>query len=110
MEQMQADMQMFSNMMSQGVMPPGMAPVMGGPPVQGGAGPFENEERRRWREQGRVGDDADDVNGFKQKQQQKPWQKKRPDGSEPPKFVVQCKYYKSGKCQKGANCTFRHDD
>ncbi|KAI9716489.1 MAG: hypothetical protein M1828_007649 [Chrysothrix sp. TS-e1954] len=106
-EQMQADMQMFQNMMSQGVMPPGMGPMMGSAPPQAGAGPYENEERRRWREQV---DDSDDVNGFKSRQQPKPWQKKRDGGSEPPKFVVQCKYYKSGKCQKGANCTFRHDD
>lgn len=31
-------------------------------------------------------------------------------GYEPPKFILPCRFYKDGKCLKGANCTYRHDD
>jgi len=35
--------------------------------------------------------------------------RRRPVGSNPPMFVVQCKYFNMGQCKKGADCTFRHD-
>lgn len=91
-------------------------------PNQGQAGPqqqqqqqqqfnhntFENEERRRWRESGGDNYEQDD-GGFRGgnrpakggKGHAKAWVNKQ--------FTQPCKYFKLGKCQKGANCTYLHE-
>jgi len=76
--------------------------------------PFENPERRRWIEAGGPDSNPNDVNGFRKGGQinqgvknQMPWNK--PKNKNPPKFVVQCKYWKEGKCKKGPECTYLHD-
>lgn len=75
---------------------------------------FENEERRRYRESG--GDNNNNINtdqddgGFRGgsrpfksgKGQSKPWVNTK-------QFTQPCKYFKTGKCQKGANCTYLHE-
>lgn len=63
--------------------------------------PFENEERRRWREGGGGGDYNDQV------RRGKPG--KKGGGFPDKRFTVPCKYFKSGKCQKGEHCTYRHE-
>lgn len=61
--------------------------------------PYENEQRKRMRDQG--GDEQERQNKFK----------KNNSKMDPSKFFqVQCKYFKEGKCMKGAACTYRHDD
>lgn len=59
--------------------------------------PFENEERRRWREQQGDGEGFDDQGQNKKK---KSFKDKR--------FTQPCKYFKLGKCQKGDQCTYLH--
>lgn len=68
----------------------------------------ENPDRRRRREHGNnQGDEVDDVNGFKRRGNWK--QTKSGRDKSPPKFVLPCKYWQLGRCQKGTNCTYRHD-
>ena len=68
-----------------------------------GGAVYENEARKRWREQN---DDDDDENGAYKRQ--KNAAKKTPN---PKSFFTQtCKYYKEGRCMKGSQCTYRHDD
>ncbi|GAB7351613.1 hypothetical protein MBLNU459_g2228t3 [Dothideomycetes sp. NU459] len=63
---------------------------------------FENEERRRYRESGGGDNDQDDASrGRSGKAVKGKWADKR--------FTQPCKYFKSGKCQKGANCTYLHE-
>lgn len=64
--------------------------------------PFENEQRKRFREQ----DDGDDS-----KRQNKFKKVNKDNINDPSKFFkVQCRYFQEGRCTKGANCTYRHDD
>lgn len=66
--------------------------------------PYENEERRRWREVGEAdGDGGDNASGAR-----------GGGGVDKPKksgkkFVVPCKFWKQGQCRKGAECTFVHE-
>ena len=60
--------------------------------------PYENEERRRWRE----GGDDDNSDQRATKKSKSNWNDKR--------FTQPCKYYKQGKCQKGSKCTYLHTD
>lgn len=55
---------------------------------------YENEERRRWREEG-----GDDSSGRK-------WVAKKHANK---RFTVPCKYWSLGKCQKGTDCTYKHE-
>ena len=63
---------------------------------QGQQYPYENEERRRWR------DAVDDGESGQQQQQKKKggWADKR--------FTQPCKYWPIGRCQKGDQCTYLH--
>ncbi|PNS20360.1 hypothetical protein CAC42_5810 [Sphaceloma murrayae] len=54
--------------------------------------PYENEERRRWREQ----QEAQNGQGKKK-------------GAADRRFTQSCKFWTLGKCQKGDKCTYRHD-
>ena len=61
--------------------------------------PFENEQRKRWREQT---EEADGNGNKRQKNDKQP---------NPSQFYKKpCKYYKEGRCTKGAACTYIHDD
>lgn len=78
---------------------PNMGQFPGQQQAQQQAAPYENEERRRYREGG--------DNNADQKFRGKPG--KKPGGFMDKRFTVPCKYWKLGKCQKGDNCTYRHD-
>lgn len=61
--------------------------------------PYENEERRRWRE-------ANDDQGYDAEKQQGGGKKKREWKDK--KYTLPCKYFSQGKCQKGDKCTYLH--
>lgn len=103
---------------------PGMPgfPLMQNQPQQNadnsGIGGFENPERLRLMqnqgEGGNGGQDEDEEYGGRGGGRGggggatiPKWKQK---GTEPPKFVVQCKYWKQGKCRKGDDCTFLHTE
>ncbi|EON68511.1 hypothetical protein W97_07769 [Coniosporium apollinis CBS 100218] len=65
-------------------------------------GAFEHPERKRMMEGGYG--DSDGANNKRPK-----WGDKKKGGYEPPKFVVPCRFWKEGKCIKGAKCTFLHE-
>ena len=93
---MMSMMQQAHQFASQGM--PNMPSLWGQqPPQSGPVPPFENAERKRMREQGDQGE-----------RQGKFRKNGKVDSSK--FFQVQCKYYKEGKCVKGAACTYRHDD
>lgn len=82
-------------------------------PQQQAQYPFENPERRRWIESGGAQDGSNSQGGGGgDGWQGKSWNKGGAKGGlrerEPPKFVVQCKYWKENKCRKGAECTYLH--
>ncbi|KAF2435795.1 hypothetical protein EJ08DRAFT_289419 [Tothia fuscella] len=60
---------------------------------------YSSGERKRGR------DDKDGSQGGSGGKKQK-WNKQ---GSGPPKFIFECRFYKKGECRKGADCTYRHD-
>ncbi|WEW60221.1 hypothetical protein PRK78_005706 [Emydomyces testavorans] len=74
---------------------------------QQSSAPYENPERKRYRESGgwQDGDDGD-YGGNKRP-------RANGDSGKPKKHpkagLVPCRYWKEGKCLKGAECTFRHD-
>ena len=55
------------------------------------AAPYDSEERRQMRDNG-------------------PGPVQFQDGKLAPYRTVTCKYWKEGRCQKGDNCTFKHED
>lgn len=70
---------------------------------------YENEERRRWRE----GIDDNGINGnndddYSSPNKRMPFKKKK-DWATDKMFTQPCKYWGLGKCQKGANCTYKHE-
>ncbi|KAJ9657902.1 hypothetical protein H2201_008011 [Coniosporium apollinis] len=69
---------------------------------QVGQGVFEHPERKRMMEGGYG--DGDGANNKRPK-----WGDKKKGSYEPPKFVVPCRFWKEGKCIKGAKCTFLHE-
>ena len=90
--QMPPDMSAFMPFMQQQMLqnlPNTMANPIAPQGQQGSNQPYENEERKRFRE------------GQKNK-----------DGKshEPPKFLYKCKFWEQGKCRKGDKCTYRHDN
>jgi len=61
---------------------------------------YENEERKRWRDNG----DEDGGN------QGRKWIKKaKTNKGGDNLYTLPCKYWKSGKCIKGSNCTYLHE-
>ncbi|KAK4980907.1 hypothetical protein LTR66_010292 [Elasticomyces elasticus] len=86
---------------------PGMPGVPGMPRMQTmapqyangntSAYPHENEDRKRYREQ-------DDVGGAGGRRKQG---KFLPGGSK--RFTLPCRFFASGKCQKGSECTYLHE-
>ncbi|KAL1310707.1 hypothetical protein AAFC00_000965 [Neodothiora populina] len=59
---------------------------------------YDNEERRRWRDNGE--EDAGS--------QGRKWAAKK-GGVKGKHYTLPCKYWKLGKCQKGDNCTYLHE-
>ncbi|GAB7341357.1 hypothetical protein MBLNU457_7617t1 [Dothideomycetes sp. NU457] len=64
------------------------------PPPQSQGYPYENEERKRWRE-------TSDEGGRGQ-------EKKKKGGFHDKRFTQPCKFWQQGKCQKGDKCTYLH--
>ncbi|KAF2231753.1 hypothetical protein EV356DRAFT_535262 [Viridothelium virens] len=67
-------------------------------------GPFEDPERKRWREdqdanQGNFGGQGSQGSGTKKRKY--PFVDK--------KFTLPCKFFREGKCMKGAQCTYVHE-
>ena len=93
--------QQWQMMLQQGQNPFAMNPFQ----PQSIGSSIENTDRRERRK----GDDAEDVNGYK-KRFGGGWKpNKGTRDRSPPKFVLPCKYWSSGRCQKGDKCTYRHD-
>lgn len=70
--------------------------------------PFENEERRRWREQQGGQEDRQWNQNQSQNQNQNQNQNKKKGGADR-RYTQPCKFWTQGKCQKGDKCTYRHD-
>ncbi|KAF2155833.1 hypothetical protein K461DRAFT_265322 [Myriangium duriaei CBS 260.36] len=63
--------------------------------------PFENDERRRWREEGQSAQSGQSDNWNKN-------QNKSGKNFSDKRFTQPCKYWPMGKCQKGDKCTYLH--
>lgn len=97
---------------------PGM-PQMGMPNMSGfssapqtaDTAPYENEERRAMRDGGAgVGVGAGASVGVGAVAGAAPAPMQFPDGKLAPYRTVTCKYWLEGRCQKGENCTFKHEN
>ncbi|KMP05781.1 hypothetical protein CIRG_05462 [Coccidioides immitis RMSCC 2394] len=71
------------------------------------ATPYENPERKRYREAAET-EDADD-NGYGYNKRSRANGDSGKSKKHPKAGLVPCRYWKEGKCLKGSDCTFRHD-
>ncbi|KAF2400445.1 hypothetical protein EJ06DRAFT_430995 [Trichodelitschia bisporula] len=63
---------------------------------------FEHPERKRMREGDNSGSDQGPSSGKRAK-----WNGNR--NPDKPKFIFPCRFWKDGRCKKGADCTYRHE-
>ncbi|RAH80650.1 hypothetical protein BO86DRAFT_364671 [Aspergillus japonicus CBS 114.51] len=77
-------------------------PPTGNPPQQ--SGHYEDPERKRLRESGGYDGTDDDRYSYPKRNKFNDLGKKHPKAGSVP-----CRYWQSGKCRKGDDCTYRHD-
>ncbi|RAH40643.1 uncharacterized protein BO95DRAFT_468561 [Aspergillus brunneoviolaceus CBS 621.78] len=77
-------------------------PTAGNPPQH--TGHFEDPERKRLRESGGYDGTDDDRYSYPKRNRYNDLGKKHPKAGSVP-----CRYWQSGKCRKGDDCTYRHD-